>query len=93
MSESVAGLGYRLDESASRSDLTLSASYVLYDAAGKEVLRGSASSVASYDIAASAYAEITSQDDARKRASEVLAERLRTELALRLAQKHASAAP
>ncbi len=90
MTEAVAGLGYRIDESASRSDLTLNAAYVLFDASGKEVLRGNANSTASYDIPASAYAEIASQDDARRRAAEVLAERLRLELALRLAQQHAA---
>jgi LPS-assembly lipoprotein len=92
MTETVTGLGFRIDESASRSDLQLSANYVLYDPAGKELVRGAATSTASYDIVASAYGEIASQDDARERAAETLAERLRAELALRLSQKRAQAA-
>ncbi len=84
VNESVAGLGFRVDESASRSDLTLNASYVLYDPAGNVLLRGTASSVASYNIPSSAYGEYAAQQDARERAAELLAERIRVELALQL---------
>ena len=90
MDEGIAGLGFRLDESASRSDLTLSASYVLYDVDGTEVTRGTASAVASYDIPASAYGEVAAQNDARERAADMLAERIRAELAIKLAEKHKS---
>jgi LPS-assembly lipoprotein len=86
MTESVGGLGFRVDESASRSDLLLDASYRLYDFEGQEVLKGTIRSVASYDVPTSAYGEITAQDDARERAAETLAEKLRAELALRLTQ-------
>ncbi len=87
MTESVGGLGFRLDESASRSDLTLNASYTLADSDGKTVVAGVASSVASYDVPASAFGEIASQDDARERAAENLAEKIRASLALQLARK------
>ncbi|MGE3303538.1 MAG: LPS assembly lipoprotein LptE [Hyphomonadaceae bacterium] len=92
LSEGVAGLGFRVDESASRSDLSLSASYILYDVSGAELLRGSAAATASYDVPSSAYGELTAQEDARERAAEVLAERLRADLALRLARQRAQAA-
>ncbi len=87
MTESVGGLGFRIDESASRSDLYLDAIYRLYDFDGNEVLRGTIRSIASYDVPTSAYGEITAQDDARERAAETLAEKLRADLALRLAHK------
>jgi LPS-assembly lipoprotein len=87
VTESVGGLGFRIDESASRSDLLLEATYQLYDFEGREILKGTVRSVASYDVPTSAYGEITAQDDARERAAETLAEKLRAELALRLAQK------
>jgi LPS-assembly lipoprotein len=92
LSESVAGLGFRLDESASRSDLILAASYTLYDVNGKAVLNGAVNAVASYDIPSSAYGEIAAQNDARERAAEVLAERLRSELALKLARQRVASA-
>ena len=89
ISEAVAGVGFRVDESASRSDLTLNATYTLYDVGGARVLTGRAASVASYDIASSAYAEITAQDDARTRAAQELAEKIRSQIALRLASAKA----
>lgn len=93
ISESTAGLGFRVDESASRADLVLSANYVLYDVSGAEVIKGSASGAASYDIPASAYGEIAAQDDARARAADQLAERIRAELALKLASRPLAPAP
>jgi LPS-assembly lipoprotein len=89
MTEAIGGLGFRVDESASRSDLYLDASYQLYDFEGRELLRGAMRSVASYDVPNSAYGEITAQDDARERAAETLAEKLRADIAIRLAQQRA----
>lgn len=87
LSESYGLVGLRVDEASSRADLRLSASYVLFDDAGKEVLRGNADSVASYEVPASSYGEIAAQNDARERAAELLAERIRAELGLRLARR------
>ena len=89
LAESVYGLGFRVDEAATRSDVSLSASYTLFDVSGKEVLAGTASSAASYDIPSSAYAEISAQNDARTRAAQQLAETIRAQLALKLASKRA----
>lgn len=87
--EGVVGLGFRVDESASRSDLVVSASYALFAPNGTEILRGSTSAAASYDIPNSAYGEITAQDDARERAAENVAEKLRADIAVRLSQLRA----
>ncbi|MGD9968390.1 MAG: hypothetical protein AB7T59_17860 [Hyphomonadaceae bacterium] len=83
--ETIAGAGYRLDESATRSNLTLIANYVLHFPNGA-VARGSVSSVAQYSIPASAFGEIALQDDARERAAEALAQRMRAELAIRVSR-------
>ncbi|HVY03077.1 MAG TPA: LPS assembly lipoprotein LptE [Caulobacterales bacterium] len=90
LDEGISGLGFRLDESATRSDLTLAATYTLYDVDGTEVTEGRASAVASYDIPNSAYAEVAAQNDARDRAADMLAERIRAELAIKLSAKRKS---
>lgn len=86
LSERIGSLGMRVDESSTRADLTLTADYVLFDAAGVELFRGVVSQVASYDIPSSAFGEVSAQNDARERAAAMLAERMRTDIALRLSQ-------
>lgn len=88
--ESFRNVALRIDQAASRADLTLSARYTLYDDTGAVLIRGAADSVASYAVPRSAYGEVASQNDARERAAELLAERIRAELALRLAQRRGS---
>ena len=83
LSEQVSRLGYRIDESAQRADLIVIASYRLITP-GQPDLTGRLSTTVGFDIPDSAFGEITAQDDARDRAGEVLAQQLRTELALRL---------
>jgi hypothetical protein len=46
--------------------------------------------VVNYEIPTAAFGEIAAQDDARDRAAETLAQRMRAELALRLAQARGS---
>jgi LPS-assembly lipoprotein len=85
IAESVSGLGYRVDESSTRADFNLTANYVLRFQDGKTV-RGSVRSNVTYDIPAVAFGEIAAQDDARERAAEVLAHRMRAELAMRVSR-------
>ncbi len=87
LTESYGLVGLRVDEASSRADLRLSAAYTLYDDAGEEVLRGVADSVASYEVPSSSFGEIAAQNDARERAAELLAERIRAEIGLRLARR------
>lgn len=89
LNEQVIGLGLRLDESTSRAELRLRASYVFYPAGGSEV-RGSVFTVVNYEVPVAAFAAIAAQDDARERAAETLAQRMRAELALRLAEARRS---
>ncbi len=85
LQESISGVGYRVDESTSRADLRLIANYVLTFPDG-DVARGSVWTVAAYSTTQSAFGEIAAQDDARERAAETLAQRLRAELAIRVSQ-------
>jgi LPS-assembly lipoprotein len=85
--EVVTPLGIRLDESATRAELRLTANYVLTPPTpGARVMRGSVFTIVNYDIPTAAFGEIAAQDDARERAAESMAQRFRAELALRMAQ-------
>lgn len=87
LQEVVTPLGIRVDESATRAELRLTANYILTPAApGAVVMRGSVFTVVNYDIPTAAFGEIAAQDDARERAAETMAQRFRAELALRTAQ-------
>lgn len=83
--EEVVPLGLRLDESASRAELRLHADYVFEPTGGRQI-RGSVLTVVNYEVPLAAFAAISAQDDARERAAETLAQRMRAELALRLAR-------
>lgn len=91
LSEQVAQLGIRVDESATRAELRLIANYVLTPPPDRgRALRGSVFTVVNYDIPEAAFGEIAAQDDARERAAETMAQRFRGELALRVAQARAA---
>lgn len=83
--ERIRRLGIRLDESATRAEMTLIANYILTPPGGNTV-RGSVQTVVNYEIPTAAFGEIAAQDDARERAAETMAQRFRHELALRMAQ-------
>jgi LPS-assembly lipoprotein len=89
LQERVTPLGIRVDESATRAELRLTANYVLTPPSGGRVMRGSVFTSVNYDIPAAAFGEIAAQDDARERAAETMAQRFRAELALRLSQARA----
>ncbi len=97
LTELVGGLGYRIDDTASRADLVLTANYILYSADGRQALKGALDGVATYDIPTSAYGDLSAQNAARSRAAVVLAERIRTDIAIQLQQdrtkRAASGAP
>lgn len=82
--EVVAPLGLRVDESASRADLITGASYTFYDHDGKVLVRGGAGATVSYDVPGSSFGSASAQDDARERAGVLLAQQIRSDLALRL---------
>lgn len=86
LDEQIGGLGYRVDETASRFDVILRAQYVLYDAAGREAAKGMLDGVATYDTPASSYGDIAAQGAARSRAAGLLAERILADIAIKLQQ-------
>jgi hypothetical protein len=87
LTERINRLGIRIDESASRADLVTTARYTLHGVDGEPEISGLISTVVSFDIPENAFGEIAAQDDARERAGEVLAQRLRAELGIRLAEQ------
>ena len=92
LTERITQQGIRLDESATRAELRLTANYVLTPRRARPADRGSLSTTVNYEIPTAAFGEITSQDDARERAAETMAQRLRAELALRMAQARSASA-
>jgi len=87
LNEQFARVALRIDEASNRADLILVASYTLYDESGKTLVKGQADSIASYEVPlASSFGEVAAENDARERAASLLAERIRAELALRLAK-------
>jgi LPS-assembly lipoprotein len=90
LQERITRVRIRIDESATRAELRLTANYVLTPLEGGRNIRGSVVTVVNYDIPTAAFGEIAAQDDARERAAETMAQRFRAELALRVAQRRAS---
>lgn len=86
VSEQVSSLGLRVDESATRADLVLTGAYTFFDAGGAQLVAGGATATVSYDIPISAFGAASAQDDARERAGVLLAQKIRTDLALRLSR-------
>jgi LPS-assembly lipoprotein len=59
---------------------TVTVTYVLSDAKGTELLRGSQTSLASYNVAQSPYSTLAAQQDSDKRAADDIANRVRMDL-------------
>lgn len=82
LSETIEEIGIRLDETASRNDITLVATFRLVQAGGQEVVMSAQASVTdSYDVLASAFATDTAQQAARERNVRRLAKQVRLQLA------------
>jgi len=87
LQEASESLALRSDETATRTNLTLRASFTLSDAATAAVVtRGKSRSTISYDILRSEFASIASASDARARGVGDLADDIRTRLAVFLSQ-------
>lgn len=81
LSESRQQLGIRKDETATRANLILSASFTLRELASNRVLlRGRTSSVNSFNILTSQFATTFSESDARERALREISDNIRTRL-------------
>ncbi len=75
------------DQTASRTNLTLNATFTLYQrGADKPVLQGNSRVTTSYDLLNDEYATIQAMNDARRRGAQSLADDIATQLAVYLAQ-------
>ena len=73
------------DETATRANLTLKASFILRRVDdGTVVVTGFSRAISSYDILASQFASVVSQEDARERGARAISDDIRTRLALAL---------
>lgn len=86
-SERRVNTGVLATDRATRADLYLTVAYKLerYDAAGEPVkpISGKFTSVVTYNIPASPYAEVTALADARERAAEDMSERIARDIAFK----------
>lgn len=81
--ENRTGFGLRVNDVATRYELSLSANYRLVErASGQEIAAGTALAAASYDVFDDVYSDIAVEENAKERAAELLAERLEWELAI-----------
>lgn len=79
------------DETATRANLTVKASFILRRLDdGTVLVTGSSRSVTSYDILASQFASVVSQEDARLRCARAISDDMRTRLALALQPREGS---
>jgi LPS-assembly lipoprotein len=77
------GLAITKDESITRFNLRISATYVLYDAqSNTEVTRGISRTIAAYNVVQSQFATLVAEKDAESRAARELSEDIRTRLAV-----------
>ena len=74
------GVTLQNDATITRYNDTLTATYVLTDAKGAEVTRGSQTSLSSFNVSSSPYSTLAVQQDSDRRAADDLADRIRTDL-------------
>jgi len=80
LSETNQGVALQNDATITRYNDTLTVNYVLSDAKGAEITRGTQTSLSSYNVVASPYSSLAAQQDADKRAVNDIAERIRIDL-------------
>lgn len=74
-------LGYRKDESITRINLRLVASYQLKDSADKVILAGAGRSIASFDVVQKDFSTLTAERDGEERMAEDVANQIVMQLA------------
>jgi LPS-assembly lipoprotein len=74
------GVALQNDATITRYNDTLTASYVLTDAQGKQVTSGNQSSLAAYNVSNAPYSTLAVQQDSDRRAADDLADRIRMDL-------------
>jgi len=85
LTETHENLFFERDETATRANLTLKASFILRRLDDDSVVTtGFSRAVSSYDILSSQFASVVSQEDARVRGARAISDDIRTRLALAL---------
>ncbi len=80
------GLGIRVDDVATRYEISIGVRYQLIDESTGDLMKsGAVSAVASFDTPDQPFAEIAAEESARERAATLAAKRLATELSLHFA--------
>jgi LPS-assembly lipoprotein len=80
LNEASQGVALQNDATITRYNDTLTATYVLTDAKGTEVTRGTQTSLSSFNVSTSPYSTLAVQQDSDRRAADDLADRIRTDL-------------
>ncbi len=85
VTETREGVALQNDATITRFDIVFVAKYELTDARLKSVLKGTESTLESFDVAQSPYSSLTGQQDAEKRAAQDIAEHIRINLGVHFA--------
>jgi len=94
LSSSRQDIGLRADGTASRSEVTMTAKFVLRDAkANKAVLQGTTHSVSSYDVLTDNYATVVASQNAQERTVQEVGEDILTRLQLYVSKHRSAPAP
>ncbi|MEI9903817.1 MAG: hypothetical protein WDN06_07345 [Asticcacaulis sp.] len=76
-------VGYRVDETSTRSEITSNVKYTLKElSTGKILYRGLFTETVTYDTSRSPFTGVISQEDAQVRIASAISEKIQTELAL-----------
>ncbi len=83
MNERHFSIGYKVDDTSTRSEITSVVDYVLTEAAtGKVVYKNSFSETVTYDTTTSPFTGVVSQQDAQERIAVSISQKIQTDLAL-----------
>ena len=83
ISESSTSLGYRRDMSATRTDLEVTAKYLLKNVKNDEIiLKEDVKSISSFDVVESVYATLVAEKDAREKNLKVISDNIYTNLVI-----------
>lgn len=83
MTEKHFNIGYKVDETSTRSEITSVVNYALRDkATGKTLYKGNFTDTVTYDTSKSPFTGVISQQDAQQRIAASIAEKIQSDLAL-----------
>ena len=81
--ESKSSLAYRKDKSATRTDLEITANYLLTDIKNGEILlKEATTSISSFDVVESVYATLIAENDVREKSLKVISDDIYTNLVI-----------